>query len=106
VVCHEVAIRGVGQGQGKRPQPAVREHCVRRLVFGTIKFTITYGEFAASLKRGRLAYASGYAIPTRSDDWLLVLKDRRTIQSGRYALTLRRRHGRGWITHHLEIRIG
>jgi uncharacterized repeat protein (TIGR01451 family) len=106
VVCHEVAIRGVGQGQGKRPQPAVREHCVRRLVFGTIKFTITYGEFAASLKRGRLAYASGYAIPTRSGDWLLVLKDRRTIQSGRYALTLRRRHGRGWITHHLEIRIG
>jgi hypothetical protein len=91
VVCNKVTKT---VGSGKRKHKVTVQKCTTRLVSGTVKFTIDGDDLGASVGRGGVTYATGFAIPAGADRWQLVLtRHLRRLRPGRYTLTLRTRRG-------------
>jgi hypothetical protein len=91
VVCQTVTKKTTKHGR----KVAVKvKKCTARLVSGPVKFTIDADDLGASVSRAGVTYATGFAIPTGTARWQLVLtRHLRTLRPGRYTLTLRSRHG-------------
>ncbi len=82
---------------GKKRRISVKK-CTTKLVSGTVKFVTAARSMGAVLARGGRVYATGRAIrPSSGGGVRLVLNDRRRLNAGRYALTLRMHRGHRWI---------
>ena len=70
----------------------IQQTCQTKQGASPIKFTGTGAKLAASLSRGKLVYAMGFAIDSRGSRMQLALSPRRTIGPGSYTLTVKRGH--------------
>jgi hypothetical protein len=90
----------------KRGHRFVKKHvqrCKARLVTGRVKFVTRVSHARVVLARSGVVYAVGSAVRLNDGRWRLSLSDRRSLQPGRYALTLRTPDGR--VLRRLAIRI-
>jgi hypothetical protein len=72
--------------------------CARTVVSGKVKFSVAGPSTHATLVRGKVVFAVGVSDPGARGGSLLVLADRRPLKRGTYALFLRHRYGRRWIS--------
>ena len=92
VVCHKVTKTVTANGHKRR---VTVQKCTTRLVSGTVKFTIDGGDLRATVSRAGVTYATGFAIPTGTGLWQLMLNHQiHRLRPGHYTLTLRTRHGK------------
>jgi hypothetical protein len=82
------------------------QKCIGKLVSGTVRFTVTAASGRATISRGRVVYATGTSLPIGGGRSLLRLSEQRTLEQGRYTLTVRARHSRRWSTRRATITIG
>jgi hypothetical protein len=106
VTCKTVTSkRVVGKGVKRHTVHVRRQLCTARLVSGKVTFRTTGPTAHATVSRGRVAYATGVAVPAGAGGWQLVLQDRRKLRPGRYELTLRTTHGRRSTTRRMQITV-
>ncbi len=70
----------------------ITQTCHAKQGVSPIKFTGTGTKLAAVLSRGKLIYATGFAIAAGGERTQLLLTPRRTIGQGSYTLTVKRGH--------------
>jgi hypothetical protein len=90
VVCRTVTKKTTKKG--RKVAVKVRK-CTTKLVSGTVKFTVASHDVGATVSHAGVTYATGRAIPTRADQWRLVLtRQIHPLRPGRYILTLTSGH--------------
>jgi hypothetical protein len=76
--------------------------CRAKRVTANIKLRGT-ARALATLRRGRLAYATGTSVSTGRGRMRVLVTELRPLRRGRYTLVLRRRHRHRWIVRRMTI---
>jgi hypothetical protein len=84
---------------------AGKQSCSTRLVSGVVKFKLDSDDVSASLVRGAVIYAHGYAVHTARAGWRIRLRFLRRAPAGRYTLILHGREHDHWVTERRTIRL-
>jgi hypothetical protein len=90
VSCKTITIR-------RKHRKLTHQKCSAKLTSGTVRFTTTGpGTVQVGLVRGATVYATGVGVSMAGGRSELMLTAVRTLQPGRYTLTLRQRRHHTW----------
>lgn len=106
VACKSVTVTVAKTVSGRKHKVKERvQRCTGRRLSGTATFTVSATSDHATVSRGRVLYATGTSLPIGGGRSLLVVTEQRSLEPGRYTLSLRTRHNGRWATRRATIAI-